>query len=280
MQNLWIWQHPNYPNFSFDRREIDTIIKKLEQNHEILKEITNKINRNDLLKAQISALEDEIISSSLIEGERLNRSSIRSSVKKRLDENFDWLADTYATRHSDNLVSLMLDANLNKAPMNFERLHGWHNALFEYSQSKAYKIKRAKFRDDEMSVVSAPSKNVQIHYEALPAKRVENETRNFLNFINKNHENAYVKSALAHLWFVIIHPYNDGNGRMARALAHYCLAGKSIEPFSISSVIYANKKDYYEILEQTTKLENNLNFDFTAWIKRHLEAVNSAINKL
>ena len=167
--------HPNYPNFSFDKREIDAIIKKLEQNHEILKEITSKISRSDLLKAQISALEDEIISSSLIEGERLNRSSIRSSVKKRLDENFDCLADTYATRHSDNLVSLLLDANLNKAPMNFERLHGWHNALFEYSHSKIYKIKRAKFRDDEMSVVSAPSKNVQIHYEALPAERVEDE---------------------------------------------------------------------------------------------------------
>ena len=175
MQNLWIWQHPNYPNFSFDKREIDTIIKKLEQNHKILKDITNKINRNDLLKAQISALEDEIISSSLIEGERLNRSSIRSSVKKMLDENFDWLADTHATRHSDNLASLMLEANLNKAPMNFERLHGWHNALFEYSHSKIYKIKRAKFRDDEMSVISGSQENVQIHYEALPAERIEDE---------------------------------------------------------------------------------------------------------
>ena len=90
----------------------------------------------------------------------------------------------------------MLEANLNKAPMNFERLHGWHNALFEYSHSKIYKIKRAKFRDDEMSVASAPSKNVQIHYEALPIERVENEMRNFLNFINKNHENAYVKKRL------------------------------------------------------------------------------------
>ena len=151
----------------------------------------------------------------------------------------------------------MLDANLNKAPMNFERLHGWHNALFEYSHSKIYKIKRAKFRDDEISVVSGPSKKVQIHYEALPAERVEDEMRIFLNFINKNHENTYAKSALA----------------------HYCLAGKSIEPFSISSVIYANKKDYYEILEQTTKLENNLNFDLTAWIKWHLEAANSAIKQ-
>ena len=167
--------HPNYPNFSFDKRIISTLANKLEQDHKILKEITSKTSRNDLLKAQISALEDEIISSSLIEGERLKRSSIRSSVKKRLDENFDWLADTHATRHSDNLVSLMLEANLNKAPMNFERLHGWHNALFEYSHSKIYKIKRAKFRDDEMSVVSGSQENVQIHYEALPAERVEYE---------------------------------------------------------------------------------------------------------
>ena len=124
MQNLWIWQHPNYPNFSFDKREIDTLTNELEQDHEILKEITSKTSRNDLLKAQINAIEDEIFYSSLIEGERLKRSSIRSSVKKRLDENFDWLADTHATRHSDNLVSLMLEANLNKAPMNFERLLG------------------------------------------------------------------------------------------------------------------------------------------------------------
>ena len=92
-----------------------------------------------------------------------------------LDENFDWLADTHATRYSDNQVLLILEANLNKTPMNFERLHGWHNALFEYSHSKIYKIKRAKFRDDEMSVVSGSQENVQIHYEALPAERVEYE---------------------------------------------------------------------------------------------------------
>ncbi|WP_103615656.1 DUF4172 domain-containing protein [Campylobacter concisus] len=133
---MWIWQHPNYPNFSFDKRIISTLANRLEQNHEILKEITSKTSRNDLLKAQINAIEDDIFYSSLIEGERLKRSSIRSSVKKRLDENFDWLADTHATKHSDNLVSLMLDANLNKAPMNFERLHGWHNACLNIAIAK------------------------------------------------------------------------------------------------------------------------------------------------
>ena len=153
MQNLWIWQHPNYSNFSFDKREIDTLVKKLEQDHEILKEITSKIGRNDLLKAQTSTLEEGIICSSLIEGERLSGSS------KRLDENFDCLADTFATRYSDNLILLMLEANLNKAPMSFERLHGFHNALLKYSQSKTYKIKRAKFRDNEMSIVSDPPEN-------------------------------------------------------------------------------------------------------------------------
>ncbi|WP_035144972.1 DUF4172 domain-containing protein [Campylobacter concisus] len=89
MQNLWIWQHPNYPNFSFNKSVIDTLANKLEQDHEILKEITSNISRNDLLKAQINAIEDGIFYSSLIVGERLKRSSIRSSIKKRLDENFD-----------------------------------------------------------------------------------------------------------------------------------------------------------------------------------------------
>ena len=128
--------HPNYPNFSFDKSTIGTIINKLEQNHEILKNTVSKTSRNDLLKAQINALEDEIFYSSLIESERLKRSSLRSSVKKRLDEKFDWLANTHATRHSDNLVSLMLEANLNKAPMNFERLHGWHNACLDIAIAK------------------------------------------------------------------------------------------------------------------------------------------------
>nr|WP_315519183.1 DUF4172 domain-containing protein [uncultured Campylobacter sp.] len=109
-----IWQHPNYPNFSLYKREIDTLVKKLEQDHEILKEITSKIGRNDLLKAQTSTLEEGIICSSLIEGERLSGSSIRSSIKKKLDRNFDGLADTFATRQSDNLVLLLLDLNLNK----------------------------------------------------------------------------------------------------------------------------------------------------------------------
>ena len=136
MQNLWIWQHPNYPNFSFNKSAIDTLANRLEQNHEILKEITNKINRNDLLKAQINALEDDIFYSSLVEDERLKRSSIRSLIKKRLDKNFDWLADTHATRHSDNLVSLMLEANSNKALINFERLHGWHNACLDIAIAK------------------------------------------------------------------------------------------------------------------------------------------------
>ncbi|MBE9862533.1 hypothetical protein G6W41_00050 [Campylobacter concisus] len=93
--------------------------------------------------------------------------------------------------------------------------------MFGYSHSKIYKIKRAKFRDDEMSVVSGSQENVQIHYEALSVEHIEDEMRKFLNFINKNHKNTYVKSALAHLWFVIIYPYEGGNSRIARALAHY-----------------------------------------------------------
>lgn len=106
--------------------KVDTveIIKEIERNHTILSNIVNKINKNDFLQAQISSLENEIINSSLIEGEILDRASVRSSIKKKLDEKFDGLADTSSTRQTDNLISILLDANLNKAPMSIERLHG------------------------------------------------------------------------------------------------------------------------------------------------------------
>lgn len=273
----WIWQHENYPNFFYDKAVIDSIIVEIEKNHKTLKDIVGKINKNDFLQAQINALENEIINSSLIEGEVLNRSSVRSSIKKKLDKNFDGLADTYATRQTDNLTALLLDANLNKTPMTFERLHGWHNALFESGYKGLYKIKIAKFRDDKMQVVSGAIGHEKIHYEAVPADHIEKDMKLFLDFINNSSLNPYIKSSIAHLWFVAIHPYDDGNGRITRALADYCLPNDNIKMYSISSVIQTQKKDYYEILEQTTKLKNNPNYDFTAWIKWHLEITNYAI---
>ena len=117
----------------------------------------------------------------------------------------------------------------------------------------------------------------KIHYEAVPPKHIEKDMKLFLDFINNSQENAYVKSAIAHLWFVVIHPYDDGNGRITRALADYCLPNNNIKLYSISSIIQSNKKAYYEKLEQTTKLSSNLNCDFTEWIKWHLEMTNRAI---
>lgn len=117
----------------------------------------------------------------------------------------------------------------------------------------------------------------KIHYEAVAAKDIEKNMKLFLDFINNGQVNAYVKSAIAHLWFVIIHPYDDGNGRITRVLADYCLPNSNIKLYSISSIIQSNKKAYYEKLEQTTKLSNNPNCDFTEWIKWHLEITNRAI---
>lgn len=273
----WIWQHHNYPNFIYNKIDTVEIIKEIEKNHTILSNIVNKINKNDFLQAQISSLENEIINSSLIEGEILDRASVRSSIKKKLDEKFDGLADTSSTRQTDNLISILIDANLNKAPMSIERLHGWHNAIFESGYSGLFKIKVAQFRDSQIQVVSGAMTREKIHYEAVPPKHIEKDMKLFLDFINNSQENAYVKSAIAHLWFVVIHPYDDGNGRITRALADYCLPNNNIKLYSISSIIQSNKKAYYEKLEQTTKLVSNPNCDFMAWIKWHLEMTNRAI---
>ena len=128
-----------------------------------------------------------------------------------------------------------------------------------------------------MQVVSGAMTREKIHYEAVPPKHIKKDMKLFLDFIHNSQENAYVKSAIAHLWFVVIHPYDDGNGRITRALADYCLPNNNIKLYSISSIIQSNKKAYYEKLEQTTKLVSNPNCDFTAWIKWHLEMTNRAI---
>lgn len=270
----YIWQSKNYPNFKYNHIELNSLIENIQENETTLKNILN-IDKNEEINLKIDTLTKEIMNSSLIEGELLRRDSVRSSLQKKLDKNFDNLSDKKATRQTDNLASLLLDTNLNKAPLTKQRLHGWHNALFEDGYSGLYKINVAKFRDNEMQVISGKIGHENIIYEALPKIDIEQNIENFLKYCNESSENAYIKSSIAHLWFVIIHPYDDGNGRISRAIADYILPNEDIKLYSISSEIMANRKEYYEILEKTTK--NNENCDITDWLKWHLSIINEAL---
>jgi len=281
----WIWQHPEYPHFRFERNALTPLIADIEYLRGTLEGMSRLFSHDDKKTAQIDALTDELIHSSLIEGELYKRESVRSSFRKKLDENFDADQDKYATAQTDSLVEILIDANLNASPLTVERLHGWHNCLFEHSPySGLRRIHIARFRDhDDMEVVSGAIGFEKVHYQAVPVSRFEADIRAFLNFCNSGDESIYIRGAIAHLWFVIIHPYDDGNGRIARAITDYILSSHAQENtfklYSISAAINHDRKGYYAVLDQTTHLFRNRDFDITPWLIWHLTIFQDAMNR-
>lgn len=274
--NKWIWQSKTYPNFIYDEESLQPLLEDIRQNS---KKLNLMIADNQLstfsLDAKINSLANEIINSADIEGEILMRESVRSSLRKKLDKDFDFLTDNHSTRHSDNYAAILLDTNLNKNPLSLERLHGWHNCLFEGGYSGLHKINIAQFRKDEMEIVSGSIGNEKIHYEAVLAQDIDKNMQSFLDFCNNNNNNAYIKSAIAHLWFVIIHPYDDGNGRIARAITDFLLPNENIKLYSLSKEINLHKKEYYNILERTNAF--NESCDISEWVVWHLKITNFAL---
>ena len=225
---------------------------------------------------------DEAINTSLIEGEVFRRESVRSSFRKKLDKDFDGRSDKYSTASTDSLVEILLDCSLNKEPLTIERLHGWHNSLFEHNYSGLYKLNIASFREnDDMEVVSGAIGYEKVHYLAVPVVNINGDINKLLDYCNSSEENIYIKSAIAHLWFVSIHPYDDGNGRVSRAITDYILSKGSkhtqFKLYSISTAINADRKGYYEILDRTTNLFRNREFDITVWLEWNLNILKGAM---
>ena len=278
----WIWQHPNYPNFNYDKSELSELISQIDYHRGILDGMTKLFNQDDIRKIQIDTLTDEAINTSLIEGEVFKRESVRSSFRKKLDKDFDALSDKYSTKATDNLVEILIDCSLNKNPLTLERLHGWHNCLFENNYSKLNRINIASFRkDDDMEVISGAIGFEKVHYKAIPVSKIDDDIKNFLEYCNTSSENIYIKCAIAHLWFVSIHPYDDGNGRISRAITDYILSKYSLNTefklYSISKAINSDRKAYYEILDKTTNLFLNRTFDITPWLIWHLNILKNAM---
>ena len=279
-EKKWIWEHSAYPNFKYDNNKLDTALSQVSRNTGVLEGTISTLNTDSTTSIQLDAVTNEILASSEIEGEVLNRDSVRSSVEKKLDDTFDYSNDR-STHHTDGLVDILIDSSFNHEPLTEERLHGWHNALFPTGYSGMTKINVAKYRTEEMSVVSGRGMKEKTHYIAPSYDTLTAEMHTFFDYINHSKDNPYIKSALAHLWFVIIHPYDDGNGRITRTIANYVLSkelGLNHKYFSISSAVIEDKKNYYAALEKTNKLMNNKGFDFTDWILWHTSMIHSAIN--
>ena len=275
----WIWQHKKYPEFNYHLDNIASILSKVSRNTGKLEYAVHIFDQNNIHDIIINATTNEIVQSSKIEGEILNRDSVRSSIRKKFENEFD-LSEDYSTSHTDGLVDILIDSSFNHTPLTKERIHGWHNALFPIGYSGGYKIEVAKYRSEEMLVVSNKGYQEIVHYVAPPYKQLDNEVKKLLNYINNSTEDPYIKSAIAHLWFVAIHPYDDGNGRIARTITNYILSKELLlnhQYFSISKAIEKDKKSYYDILERSNNLIHNRHFEFTEWIKWHTEVINSAI---
>jgi len=278
----WIWQHPNYPKFNYDKSKLDKLIEDINYHQGILDGVSKLFNQDDIRQIEIDTLTDEAINTSLIEGELFKRESVRSSFRKKLDASFDGRADKYSTVATDSLVEILIDCSLNKDELTTERLHGWHNCLFENHYSKLEQINIASFRDnDDMEVVSGAIGHEKVHYLAVPINRINSDIEAFLDFCNQSEENIYIKSAIAHLWFVAIHPYDDGNGRIARAITDYILSKDTLvtqfKLYSISTAINNDRKGYYDILDRTTNLFYNRSFDITPWLEWHLQILKMAM---
>jgi Fic family protein len=228
-------------------------------------------------EAVLRTLTEDVVKSSAIEGEALDPEAVRSSIARRLGMNAAALKP--ADRNVEGVVEMMLDATRNyDKPLTAERLFGWHASLFPTGRSGMRKIKVGAWRDGPMQVISGPIGRERVHFEAPAASRLEAEMHGFLDWFNAASDiDPVLKAGVAHLWFVTIHPLDDGNGRIARAIADLCLARSEHSAqrfYSMSAQIRIENKGYYDILEETQKGGP----DITPWLHWFLDCLGRAID--
>lgn len=231
-------------------------------------------------EASLQTLTLDVLKSSEIEGELLDAGQVRSSIARRLGMDIAGLVP--ADRHVEGIVELMLDATQHyDQPLSADRLFGWHAALFPTGRSGLHKIVVGNWRDNEkndpMQVVSGAMGKERVHYEAPDADRLDAEMNRFINWFNEDKSmDAVLKAALAHLWLITIHPFDDGNGRIARAVADMQLAradGSAHRFYSMSAQVRNERKEYYAVLESTQQGS----LDITRWMLWFLQCLDRAI---
>ena len=278
----YIWQSPQWPHWEYDLPALTELLTKVSQAQGLLLGRLADIGLPLRDQASLTALTEDVIQTSAIEGEILNAASVRSSVARRLGVDIGALAP--ADRHIDGLVDMILDATGNPTmPLTAERLFGWHAALFPTGYSSISRIRVGAWRNDStgpMQVISGPIGREKIHFEAPPAACLPAEIRHFLSWANNDsgQDPDLLRAGLGHLWFVTLHPFDDGNGRIARAIGDLLLAradGSSQRFYSLSAQIQRERKAYYDILERTQKGT----MDVTPWLAWFLTSLLKSVEQ-
>jgi Fic family protein len=277
---VYIWERPEWPKFKWDDGALIDPLAAARLNQGRLLGRMQSLGFDLQLEAQLQALTDEVLKSSEIEGDILDHASVRSSLARRLG--VPEAATTPIDRRTEGVVEMMLDATRNfDQPLTAERLFGWQAALFPTGYSGLAKVKTGGWREDvdgPMQVVSGAIGREHVHYQAPSAPRVPDDMAICLDwFAAPSTTDGLLRAGLAHLWFVTVHPFEDGNGRVARAIADQALAQSEGSPqrfYSMSSQIRRERADYYAILERTQKG----GLDVTDWLQWFLACFTRAID--
>lgn len=255
----YIWQQNDWPHWSYDLKRLAPLLAQVHQAQGYLLGRMHDLGMDLRDQAILRVLTEDVLKTSEIEGEKLNPDSVRSSIARRLGVDIGALAP--ADRHVDGVVDMVLDATQRYCEnLTAERLFSWHAAMFPTGYSGLVKIRVGTWRDDgqgPMQVVSGPTHRHKVHYEAPSATVLEAEMADFLLWFNVDQQDdPVIKAGLAHLWFVTIHPFEDGNGRMSRAVGDMALVRAERSPqryYSLSAQIQRERKNYYDWLERTQK---------------------------
>ena len=277
----YIWQFPTWPEFQWDSTVLLKLLGDCRFQQGSLLAQTRELGFEVQQQARAEVLIEEALKTSEIEGVRLDTQAVRSSVARRLGLPSAGLPEINEPL-ADGVVEILLDATQNHGSgLTAERLFGWHAALFPTGYSGIHKIQVAAWRDDRegpMQVVSGPIGREKVHYQAPPADRLKDEMKQFFRWWEKsrNEMDGILRSGVAHLWFVTVHPFDDGNGRIARTITDMALAqdeNLATRCYSLSSQIMAERDAYYEVLERTNKQDG----DITQWLKWFLACMSRAI---
>ena len=279
--STYIWQADDWPSLRYDLATLTHSMADVSRAQGLLMGRLADVGMALRDQANLSALTEDVVKTSEIEGEKLNVESVRSSIARRLGVDIGDLAPV--DHHVEGVVEMVLDATAKcSAAVTRDRLFGWHAALFPNGYSGLVRINVGGWRDDAtgpMQVVSGALGRQRVHFQAPPAYALESETTRFLTWANNaSAEPPLIKAGLAHLWFVTLHPFDDGNGRIARAVCDLFLARADGSPqrfYSLSAQIQRERKAYYDILERTQKQS----VDVTEWLAWFLETLHRAVDQ-
>jgi Fic family protein len=276
----YIHQLSKWPDFEWNHEIILPVLSKVRHKQGRIKGYMEVLGFALRDETTLQTLTQDVLKSTEIEGELLNPDQVRSSIARHLGMDVAGLVPS--DRNVEGVVEMMLDATQNyQQPLNKNRLFGWHASLFPTGRSGMNKIAIGKWRDNKkgpMQVVSGAMGKERVHYEAPDSDKLNKEMKSFLDWFNApDSTDAVLKSAIAHLWFVTIHPFDDGNGRIARALADMQLAradGDNQRFYSMSAQIQVERKSYYHILEKVQKGS----IDITEWLVWFLHCMDRALS--